>query len=553
MEAFVPGEELFNRKAVVSQDHRAKSLYSDNPIIFPEDMIPDLIETMRSEFHESEDWQQRNYESDWVRYSADYQSIPGEMFKPWPGANDYFLPAPNITVENYVARFMESIRGAREFITIRPRGRSDLETAEMIQHLLRYQFEEEINGYKLAEDNFRNKCIFGTSISVVPYVIENHVRKIDGVYLFDEEQEKFVLEAAEEAPDPSLRGPKDFSALSKEELDVILERNLNLSIKDLFETVTITDRPDPEVLDIFKVKIDPNGGNDIHSHRFIYIETSETIDEIKRKAAQGIYDEGQVKDLLASLSTDGGQEARNDFERHRDASEDFSTDTRDTKGSVRLWIRYGRHTMPDLDLEDETISIIANEQFLLRLVRTPYEEDGVPYRPILVDRFIELPHRFYGIGICEILKDLSYLLNHSVNQILNHGDIYNSPPLIHPQDGTWDPSTTIMGPGQTIASDNSDGFKFLLTPDIKPSQIQMLAFIEAFIQKSLGVQDFTLQAGSEASKTAHGLANVLRESNRRIDFYAKKSHEQFFKKLFEILLKMNKKFMDDREIRIISD
>jgi len=173
-----------------------------------------------------------------------------------------------------------------------------------------------------------------------------------------------------------------------------------------------------------------------------------------------------------------------------------------------------------------------------------------------VDRFISLPHRFYGIGIGYILKDLNYLLNHSVNQILNHGDLYNSPPFIHPLDGSWNPEQNVFGPGQTFGSDNADGFKILATPDIKASQITMITFIEGFIQKSLGINDFTLGGGSGniiKNDTAHGLAGILRETNRRIDFYAQNSHDNFLTDLLEMLLKQAQLFLDEAEIPKITD
>jgi len=542
------------KKARIEQDNRAKSLYSEKPIIFPRRDIPEKVADYVSEYEESKDWQRRNYEEDWIRNSADFQSIPGEIFKPWADANDYFMPSTNITIENYVARFMESIRGAREFISCRPRGRDDIESAAIDEHLLRYQFENEMDGFKNSELNFRNKCIYGTSISTVPYVIDDRQVKVDGVFLFDNEKDAFVMESAEEQPEESLRGPKDFSDLSEDEIDMILVSSPSFEIRDLFETVRVKDGPQLEVQDIMNVKIDPNGGDDIDKHQFTYIETVETLDTIRRKVAQGIYDEKQA-DMLASTLSDDQELVPSDENgaiRRRNAAEGISDENYGIKGGVRIWIRYGRDVLPDLDLEVETINIIANGKYLLRAQKTPFVYKGVPYRPILVDRFIQIPHRFYGMGIAEVLKDLNYLLNHLVNQVLNHGDISNSPTLIYPQDGQFDPTTAINGPGQTIASDNSDGFKFLITPDIKASQVQMIQFVESFLQKSLGIADFSLQS-SDATKTAHGLANQLREQNRRIDFYASKSHEDYYRKMFEIVLKMDQTFMDDREIRLISD
>ena len=540
------------------QDERAIKLYGDKPVIISKDEYRAIIDYYSRSYTKSEDWFRRDYEDDFIRYRANYLSIPGDVVKPWADGNEYFMPSTNITVENYVARQMETVRGARDFLTVFPRGRDDAVKAKSAELYLNYTFENPMKGYQKLVDVFRCKDIYGTTIATMPWAYEVHKNRVQGTYIWDRTFQDWIREAQEEgnAPDDNgLLPPKDFSGLI---LGPILESDENLVVRDLFSEATIKDHPDLDVQDLFNVKVDPAGGNDIQNHAFTIVESIETEDEIRRKVAQNIYDKEQANLLFEFLQTQKNEvreRRRSDFNpsiSDRNAIEGQTDDYGVEKG-VRIWICYGKHEFDYEGFEEEAITIIAENKFLLRHRQTHFQTSGRPYRPILVDRFISLPNRFYGIGIGQILEDLNYLLNHQVNQVLNHGDLYNSPPLIYPAEGQWDPEFNIFGPGQSWASDNTDGFKILETPDIKASQVAMIQFVEGFIAKSLGVNDFTLDNASDASRTAHGLANVIREANRRIDFYAQNTHEGFVRDMYEMMLWQAQQFMDETEIRKITD
>ena len=534
------------------QDERSVKLYGDAPIAVPESKYPEIISKYQKAFERSEDWFTANYQTDFIRYLANYRSITGDIIKPWPESNTYFMPSTNITIENYVARTMETIRGARDFLTVFPRGMDDVENARVVELYLRYMFEQPMKGFQKVEDVFRTKFIYGTSIAHMPWSLEIYKVRVPGEYIWDRGGSRWITEIQE------IDGkeiPKDFEGL---DMGPLLRIDDNYVMKDLFNDVEMKDQPDLEMLDLFNVKIDPNGGPDIQKHAYTIIETIETLDTIKRKAAQGIYDHGQVENLETWLNSAEKEENPADDNQAieaRDAVEDITNDS-GVRNGIKIWIIYGREELGFEKFEEEIVGIIAETQFILRFGQTRFQNNGIPFRPLLVDRFITLPHRFYGIGIGEILEPLQYLLNHLVNQVLNHGDLMNSPPLIVPAEGQWDPSDNIFGPAQTWFSDNTDGFKILDTPDIKPSQLQMITFVEGFIQKSLGINDYTLGGGSGSivnNDTAHGIANVLRETNRRVDFYARNSHENFIKAMFEMVLKESQQFMDDIEITRITD
>lgn len=546
----------FRMKNPIIQDQRHLELYGDDPVVVSGERIKNIISYYSKSYEISENNFNQNYLTDFVRYLANYRSISGNVIKPWDDANEYFMPSTNITIENYVARMMETVRGGRDFLTVIPRGRDDKDKSRLIELYLRYTFEQPMKGYQKLVDNFRTKLIYGTSIATIPWNLDLQIRKIPGKYIFDTFDNSWVKDSQNQEV-------QDFTGIDTK---TVLDENPTFVLKDLMEEVKVKDHPDLEIHDIFNVKVDPAGGKDINDHAFTIIESIETLDTVNRKVAQNIYDADQAKKLRFWLNTDKARIERDEFFRtvsleekdtaHANrASAEGLHDAPGVQNGIRIWTCYGRHVL-DGEFEDETIAIIAEKNFLLRFTPTHFRINGIPYRPILVDRFITLPHRFYGIGIGEILEPLNYLLNHSVNQILNHGDTYNSPPLIYPESGNWDPEHNMFGPGQTWQSDNPEGFKILATPDIKTSQVQMITFFEGFIQKSLGISDFTSGGGSGSivnNQTAHGLANILRETNRRIDFYAQNSHETFIRDMYEMMLKESQQFLDVVEIPKITD
>ncbi len=536
------------------ENAKSDRIYSENPIQSTPKQTERILKFFKDSFFQSKEWFRRNYEEDFIRYSANFQNIPGDVMKPWPEANDYFLPSTQINIESYVSRLMETIRGAREFVSVMPRGRDDQEKARIIEQYLRYMFENRMNGFPNLVNGIRNTLIYGTSIYTMPWELKIHEREIPGKYLFDAEIDDWVREIPEEnsfqrEPPP----PKDFSGV---DLTPVLNVYPNFEIRPLIEEVVLEDAPKLELQDVFNVKIDPHGGPDIQEHAFVIVESIESKDTIRRKVNQGIYDEGQVRALMSRISEMHEESLKdtNESIEARDAIEEIITDFGRLDG-IKIWTCYGKQSLTEDGLEDEVIAVIAgNGKFVLRLVKTPFHVNGIPYKPLLVDRFIELPHRFYGIGIGNILEQLNYLINHTLNQILNHGDLYNSPPLVVPENAIWDSDAIIWGPGQTFRSDDAQSFKILETPDIKQSQVLLLQFLEGFIQKSLGINDFVTQGGGIVNnQTAHGLANILRETNRRIDFYARNMQETFLKNMFQMVLKESQQFLDRMEIPRILD
>ncbi len=541
----------------VIQDERGKKLYGDKPVIIDILRSQEVINYFSEAYTESLNWFKQNYESDFVRYKANYLSIPGDIFKPWPDANDYFMPSSQITIENYLAREMETVRGGRNFLTVMPRGKNDAESAKVVQMLLRYMFQTPMDGFRKLADFKRWRFVYGTSIATLPWNYRVEKQFIPGVYIWDKVKKDWLREIPEETVLASgtpgdKPPPKDFSGVDTE---AILDSDDNFVLRDLYKDSKIYDNPDLDVQEIFNVKLDPNGGPDIQNHRFTIIESVETLDSIKRKTAQGIYDESRLAELEHIIDGRSSQKDSNNSQSLLDSVEGKFVDA-GIKGGVRIWTCYGKFSVEEGGFDEEVIAVIAESTILLRFTQTPYVSNGVPYRPIVMDHFIRDPHRPYGIGICQILEQLNYLLNHLVNMILNHGDMHNSPILIYPAEGQWSPQQFVWGPGQSWSSDNSDGFRFLQAPDVKASQIQMITFIEGFIQKTLGINDFTLGSASGSivnNQTAHGMANIIRETNRRVDFYAQSSNEGAIKDIYTIMLKEMQQFMDEIEIPKITD
>jgi len=542
------------------QSERSFRLYGDKPIVLKRSQIPDILKYYQTAYTESENHFRSNYEDSFLTYLANYRGISTRAVKPWDEANEYFMPATNINVENYTTREMGTLRGAHHLVTVLPTGRDDDQKAKTVELYLRYMFEKKMRGFVKLNDTRRQKNIYGTVICSMPWEIDIVKDDLEGKYLFDKSVDDWVRESLEESQvEGEAPAPKDFSQV---EIEPILESFEDYEVKALEVDQMIKDQPELEVLDIFGFKTDPSGGTDIQKHAYSIIETSETMDEIMHKVRDNKYDSEQVKKLKDSISDsertiefekNNHHEDSNKSQDARDALDGLFSNKNVARG-IRIWICYGRHDLGK-GYEEETITIIAGKTFVLRMARTPFKIRGKTFRPLLADRFITMPHRFYGIGIGELLDSQNALLNHLVNNILNHQDWTTSPPIITPLDGDWDPEHAIFGPAQNWPTDNPEGFKVLNLPDIKPSMIAMVQFVEGFIQKSLGINDFTLggQGNIVNNQTAHGLANILRETSRRIDSYSQVSQETFLKDMFEMILMESQLFLDKTEIPKITD
>lgn len=162
-----------------------------------------------------------------------------------------------------------------------------------------------------------------------------------------------------------------------------------------------------------------------------------------------------------------------------------------------------------------------------KLLRGKYLNDVVKHgrRPFTEWRFMVDPHRFYGIGIPEMICNVQDEIDAVHNQRIDAGTIANIPFGFYRPASGYDPENVVLAPGTWIPVDDINDVKFGQYPDVKPSSFQEEALLIDYYERLLGVND-NLQGrpssiiGTRA--TARGQSQLLEQSLTRINMVARR-------------------------------
>jgi hypothetical protein len=402
-----------------------------------------------------------------------------------------------------------------------PVGPEDVDAAESMTELVRYQFWRQNDGDSILRQAIKD-CLMYRPGGIIKYAWEKSVRT-----------EK-----------------KQFNDLSREEL-MYLQSQPNISITGATETgygynvevehyETEFDGPKMYLLPPHEFLRHKNARN-LEEAKFVAHKKRVTADYLRRMEAVGFY-----KNVSKAIEENIG--AGTEVPTYEE-SQFYFTDklSRDQEPSGdparREFDLYECYTQLDTDgdgiLEDRIITIVGS--VILRNVVNPY---GRP--PFVVLRPIEDTHKFSGVTVCEMVEDLQRLRTFLLRQMVdNMAQANNSRKVFDPT--KINQADLLMNiPGAAIRTKAGirpqDAIMEFPVVPLNPVTFTVLEYVTQLAEQRTGVTKSAKGVGDQFNETATGQLAAINQASVRIRMIAK-IIASGLAPLFRAMVLMNKKFL----------
>ena len=188
--------------------------------------------------------------------------------------------------------------------------------------------------------------------------------------------------------------------------------------------------------------------------------------------------------------------------------------------------------------------IVANRQMVI--VNMP---NSFGFMPAYDFTYADVPNRFYGLGICEILEGEQRLQQSILNARLDELALSIHRPMIKRKSSINTPVSMMRNrPGQVWEVENpKEDIVFLDVPNITADSHIETQASDVRSQKTTGVSDMAVlgvpsAGGNSANRTATGVGAQAAASASRIEFLVGNAEDTFFNPMLNDLVKLNQLF-----------
>lgn len=299
-----------------------------------------------------------------------------------------------------------------------------------------------------------------------------------------------------------------------------------------FETIKkpVTDRPDIQYIDLLDVALE-FGKAEIDDMKYLVYRKRVSYDYIAEQVRRGVYSKKQV----AKINKNG--KLYGDFKIGHNGFYEEENKCEILEGwcTVPRWFI---DDFIDLDSEDaeesiEAIIEVYNNGVVLRRDENPYFHKK---KPFLLAHYIEVDGEALGIGTCEISEFLQLELNSKRNQLLDHGRMNITPPLLRLRGSNIDKKQINLGkPFSIIDSDVPGG----LTPLNIGGNVGEIVVMEERGQQNIrnitGATNPIQGIQSSKEQTAYEVSALQSKGASRINVVTIDFGEKFIKRAFYLI------------------
>lgn len=483
----------------------------------------DKIDLVNSNFSESLSWQTSSkYLDEWAQWTNMYRSIAKGKTNTCKWMSNRFIPMTFSKVETAYSNLLSMLFAVNPPFEVRPRERGDEVQANLIQRLLKYQFDEaEVFG-EYAEF-LKSLCIYGTGIGKIIWDVRFDKRTewrkqyepIMSVFGMNVGQ-KFLGEKPQEVDYECFRGP----------------RFINCNLSDIFPDPTSINIQDGWVIHRTYRPIDYL--RDMHD-RYPEIYNANVLKIVDEETLN--YNKSQ-EDMQSSL----GRLSKTSVTRPKYA------------GEVELYEWWGQDIDPKDNKLKPRVLTIANGKYLVRDTNNPYWHGKNPF---VKGCYVPSINEFYGIGLAEICEDMQLLLNETVNQRIDNISLALNRIIVYNRNSNIQLDNLRSEPGIRIGVDDDvrQAVNFLETPIYTGDSFNQGIEIERWLQEATAVTKLTLgMQGKEQNDTATGMSILQRASGDRFMTIAKIIENVSFKEIIKQFYQLDYQFIDqDLAVRIIGE
>lgn len=175
--------------------------------------------------------------------------------------------------------------------------------------------------------------------------------------------------------------------------------------------------------------------------------------------------------------------------------------------------------------------------------------------PFLDMCYADVPGRFYGLSLCDLVEGDQKLAQAIINGRLDELNLLLHPPIVRRQ-GVMRPTTSKrIHPGVSweIDGDPSKDVVRMDMGQVNPQAFVEITALENRVQKYTGVTDLAVlgtpsSGGNSANRTATGVQAQAQASSVRVGYQVENIEDQFLEPLLYCIFAMDKKFLNPNQI-----
>ena len=488
-------------------------------MLLPEGVNPDtvkqdqdIIDMVMSNRNESESYlTSSGYIDEWRTWNDMYRSIPKK--KPYTWMSNKFVPIPNSKCETAVSQLIALLFSQPVPFQVKPREQGDEEQAKLTQSLLKYQFDE-ARVYTEFMSYLRSICIFGTGIA-----------KVSWEYIFED---KIAMQ-----PTSPMGGI----------MNKLMGGNVGLAPQLQQKIYGCPKLTTKNITDIFP---DPQSIN---------IQDSWVIDRLFRTKEYLVNVHKNFPDVyndkvLLLTDEDGTEDKTGTYDIRSNLGRLEVPTVKRPKGQKPIELNewHGKYDLDGDGISEQCVFTVANGKYLIRKQSRPYWHSKNPF---IKDVYIPALNEFYGIGIPELIEDLSNNVNEIYNQRNDNISLLLNTPFVYKKGSGINTKKLVMAPGSLYGTDENiaDSITTIKMDNYTRDSHVHVADMERWMQEVTAVTKLTTGAGgSDINETASGMAMLQRASGERFMVVAKGIEQNGFKELIKFFYQLDYQFVDQEQV-----
>lgn len=275
-----------------------------------------------------------------------------------------------------------------------------------------------------------------------------------------------------------------------------------------------------EVLDIFDFFIDPEASN-IDDAMYCIHRKNVSLNYLKKMQQRGLYKNVDKIKFGEGLDQDS-------INPNVKSDQNFDDAIQEDRQDVILYEYW----------EDDRIITVANN-IVIRDSENPFNHGR---KPFIKGSWIDVPFKFYGIGVAEEVDPLQLELNTKRNQRLDNVNLGINKMWLVARSSGIDMGQLVSRPGGVIVVNDINGIKPLDVPDVTQSSYLEEDKILNDIQNTTGISEYIRGASPERRQTAQEVEMKTEQAMSRLD-YNFRVVSKVIKDVILMMLKNNQQFI----------
>jgi hypothetical protein len=408
--------------------------------------------------------------------------------------SNVFLPFAFSTIETILPRIVEYIFRGDRFVTAFPRGIEDFENNDVVDDLIQYQIDTQIENLFLEmTEHYKQSLIYGTGVGKLTWDVDSDKPEFSSLDIFDvyvEPHKKYI----EQSTGIFHVYDRPIDYLMQRQMMGIGYKNVEALMRDQKSTSVIEEE---------------------ESKKAKLAESSGVNNQYKTTRPSAlIYEYWGKVPIQDRIDVDNG----------------FSSAT-----------------------YKEMMCMIANRRHLIRFQANPYitqfDPDG--FRPFIVSKNYIDPGEFYALGDIDDIKDIQFELNELENQSLDNIKLIMNRMWKVSNTAGIDLGTLVSQPGAIFQMNNTDDLEQIDHNDLPASASNEKDNLRSMLQMVSGVSDYSKGVNAPGmTDTVGGISGLIEEANMRFALKIKILQMTSIADFANILFKLDKIFIKDATLPI---